>query len=218
MGLLTENVPAFAEFVAGISDAPAVVYAMVSVFLAPFIWNIIGRTEYRYHWLSKLAGSPRKGCYVLAAWIFGFSVFRDYLFVEAMRANPKSLVFAAGTAGAEWHYPVGVTLCAVGSVFVLSSYYRLKITGTYLGDYFGIFMSERVTAFPFSYLDDPMYTGATMCFLGQALEWNNAVGCFMAAWVWLVYKVATKGFEDAFTTEIYRQKELREQAAAGKQQ
>lgn len=34
--------------------------------------------------------------------------------------------------------------------------WRLGVVGTYLGDYFGILMEERVTAFPFNVMDDPM--------------------------------------------------------------
>lgn len=83
----------------------------------------------------------------------------------------------------------GYLLLAIGNVLVLSSMYRLGITGTYLGniqrnfqryfqkknidlgagDYFGILMKERVTKFPFSMIENPMYSGSTLCFLGTAL-------------------------------------------------
>lgn len=38
-----------------------------------------------------------------------------------------------------------------------------------LGDYFGILMDERVTSFPFSVNDDPMYNGTVLIFLGTAI-------------------------------------------------
>jgi len=47
----------------------------------------------------------------------------------------------------------------------------LGITGTYLGDYFGILMKERITGFPFNVTDDPMYNGGTLLFLGYALRY-----------------------------------------------
>ncbi|CAG8850313.1 31448_t:CDS:2, partial [Racocetra persica] len=56
-----------------------------------------------------------------------------------------------------------------GNTFVLSSMYALGITGTYLGDYFGILMDSRVTSFPFNVLENPMYYGSSMVFLSTAL-------------------------------------------------
>jgi phosphatidylethanolamine N-methyltransferase len=47
--------------------------------------------------------------------------------------------------------------------------WALGVTGTYLGDYFGILMSEMVTGFPFNVMSDPMYWGSSMCFVGVAL-------------------------------------------------
>jgi phosphatidylethanolamine N-methyltransferase len=43
------------------------------------------------------------------------------------------------------------------------------VTGTFLGDYFGILMSARVEGFPFNVLRDPMYVGSTLCFAATAL-------------------------------------------------
>ncbi len=60
-------------------------------------------------------------------------------------------------------------LFVVGAVFVGSSYLRLGITGTYLGDYFGILMEEKVTGFPFNVMSNPMYNGSAIIFLAQAL-------------------------------------------------
>ena len=210
--------PIVAAFVSGVTDPVAVVAAMAAVVGSPLIWNIIARSEYRTHWLTRLAGGKYRGCYALAVWIFTSSLYRDWLFAQACLENPSSLIFPAGHTALDYNLNVGRVLCAVGSILVLASYYRLGITGTYLGDYFGIYMKERVTAFPYTLFDDPMYTGATLAFLGQAVEWNSAVGVFLAVWVWLVYKIATKVFEDPFTTEIYRVKAEREAAEAKKAQ
>ena len=40
---------------------------------------------------------------------------------------------------------LAIVLFLLGSLFVLSSMYMLGITGTFLGDYFGILMDEMVT-------------------------------------------------------------------------
>lgn len=82
---------------------------------------------------------------------------------------------------------IGWGLVATGQVLVVTSIYALGITGqlchvmcsfeeceliiigTYLGDYFGILMSSRVTGFPFNLFSDPMYVGSTFAFLGGAI-------------------------------------------------
>jgi len=51
--------------------------------------------------------------------------------------------------------------------------WALGITGTYLGDYFGILMDARVTGFPFNVLENPMYIGSTMNFLGISLWYGT---------------------------------------------
>lgn len=60
-------------------------------------------------------------------------------------------------------------LFAIGQVFVVASHWALGITGTFLGDYFGILMDHRVEGFPFNVLRDPMYVGSTMSFAATAL-------------------------------------------------
>lgn len=97
---------------------------------------------------------------------------------------------------------LGYTLVASGQLFVLTSIYALGLTGTYLGDYFGILMSHRVTSFPFNVLRDPMYVGSTMCFLGMALVRGKPSGVGLSAIVWVVYMVAL-AFEGPFTDKIY---------------
>lgn len=64
---------------------------------------------------------------------------------------------------------VPVILFLVGQTFVVTSTWALGITGTFLGDYFGILMDHRVEGFPFNVLRDPMYVGSTMCFAAGAL-------------------------------------------------
>lgn len=47
--------------------------------------------------------------------------------------------------------------------------YALGVTGTYLGDYFGILMDDMVTGFPFNVVADPMYVGSGLSFFAVAL-------------------------------------------------
>lgn len=138
--------------------------ALLAVLLAPLIWNFIARFEYYTRILSKLFFRPIIATYALAAWIFFFSLYRDALFAVAMETQERldeldTPIFHA-FAGA---------LAVVGGVLVLASFLRLGVTGTYLGDYFGILMNEQVTGFPFTILEHPMYDGSTMIFLALAI-------------------------------------------------
>jgi phosphatidylethanolamine/phosphatidyl-N-methylethanolamine N-methyltransferase len=64
---------------------------------------------------------------------------------------------------------IPAALFVIGQTFVVTSTWSLGITGTFLGDYFGILMDARVEGFPFNVLRDPMYVGSTMCFAATAL-------------------------------------------------
>lgn len=95
---------------------------------------------------------------------------------------------------------------AVGNTLVLSSMWALGITGTYLGDYFGILMDEPVTGFPFNVSGAPMYVGSTFSFVGTALLYRCPAGFFLSALVWTCYSVALR-FEDPFTEMIYAKRD-----------
>jgi phosphatidylethanolamine/phosphatidyl-N-methylethanolamine N-methyltransferase len=81
----------------------------------------------------------------------------------------------------------GVILFLAGNVLVLTSMYALGITGTYLGDYFGILMDEKVEGFPFNVTGAPMYWGSTMSFLGTALYYGRAAGVVLTVQVFFMY-------------------------------
>ncbi|CAG8684127.1 4241_t:CDS:2, partial [Dentiscutata heterogama] len=79
-----------------------------------------------------------------------------------------------------------------GNTFVLSSMYTLGITGTFLGDYFGILMNSRVTSFPFNILENPMYYGSSMVFLATALWYACPAGILLTIWAFTVYLIALR--------------------------
>ena len=103
---------------------------------------------------------------------------------------------------------------AAGNVLVISSTWALGITGTFLGDYFGILQEKMVTGFPFNVTSAPMYHGSTLSFLGTALLYGKPAGILITAEVLLVYTVALQ-FENPFTSAIYAKRD-RERAAGGK--
>jgi phosphatidylethanolamine N-methyltransferase len=107
-------------------------------------------------------------------------------------------------------------LIACGNLLVLSSMWALGVTGTYLGDYFGIMMDDVVTGFPFNITDAPMYYGSTISFLGTAILFGKPAGILLTAEVLVVYLIALR-FEDPFTASIYA-KRAKEQKINGKKE
>jgi len=73
--------------------------------------------------------------------------------------------------------------------------WALGVTGTYLGDYFGILMDHIVTGFPFNVTGSPMYWGSTMSFLGTSLWFGKPAGLLLTLFVYVAYWVALK-FEE----------------------
>lgn len=108
---------------------PSFRIAIISICFNPIFWNIVARLEYKTHFLTKLAGGAKRGCYLLAITIFSLGILRDYLYEQALREQPTSAILNTNLFK-------GVALgCFIsGNVFVLSSMYALGVTGTYLGD------------------------------------------------------------------------------------
>ncbi|KAI5819692.1 phospholipid methyltransferase-domain-containing protein [Pyronema omphalodes] len=176
--------------------------AAASIAFNPIFWNIVARQEYHNRILTKLfGGNSRYGCYFLAFLIFSLGIIRDHLYHDALSSQPSLDILTTPTV----KY-TAIGLFAVGNVLVLTSMWALGLTGTYLGDYFGILMEKRVTGFPFSVTDAPMYHGSTLSFLGTALWYGKPAGVALTAWVWVMYWIALR-FEDPFTAEIYAKRD-----------
>lgn len=88
-----------------------------------------------------------------------------------------------------------MALFAVGNILVLSSMWALGLTGTYLGDYFGILMDEKVEGFPFNVTGAPMYWGSACSFLGTALYKGRTAGVLLTVEVFVMYLIALQ-FEE----------------------
>lgn len=80
----------------------------------------------------------------------------------------------------------------LGQLFVIASTWQLGITGTFLGDYFGILMDHRVEGFPFNVLNDPMYVGSTMTFVGASVWYESPAGLLITLYVYIVYVIALR--------------------------
>ncbi|CCC11150.1 hypothetical protein SMACR_03850 [Sordaria macrospora] len=176
----------------------------------PTFWNIVARREYRTKFLTRaFGGNAQVACYFLAATIFGLGLVRDFLYERALRDQPSHPLLE----GTNVNY-AAYALLGLGNLFVITSTLRLGITGTFLGDYFGILMDSIVTGFPFNVTSAPMYYGSTMSFLGTALLYGKPAGLLLTAWVLFVYIVAIQ-FENPFTAAIYAKRDKERAKAAG---
>ncbi|KAK3818414.1 MAG: phospholipid methyltransferase-domain-containing protein [Benniella sp.] len=184
--------------------------SMASIVFNPTFWNIVARKEYRSKFITRMfGGNGLYGCYALAATIFTLGLIRDAIFKYAIDRQPEAECMKNPVIQA-----IGLLLFGVGNLFVLSSMWVLGVTGTYLGDYFGILMEERVTSFPFNVNENPMYNGTVMIFMGTAIYSLRPAGIYLSCIVHLVYLVALR-FEGPFTTQIYLKRD-RDRAAAAK--
>lgn len=174
--------------------------AVLTIAFNPFFWNVVARWEQRTRKLSRTFRSPHLACYSLGGVILLLNVLRSHCFTQAMLSQPKMEGLDNLTT-----YFLGLSLLGVGTMFVLSSFFALGFTGTFLGDYFGILKEARVTTFPFSITDNPMYWGSTANYLGWALMHASPTGLLLTVVVALVYMVAIL-YEEPFTAEIYRHK------------
>ncbi|CAK7209920.1 Phosphatidyl-N-methylethanolamine N-methyltransferase [Sporothrix curviconia] len=182
-----------------------------SIAFNPTFWNIIARQEYHNKVLTRLfGGKSQTACYFLAATIFSLGIVRDLLYERALRHQPSHPLLETNEATY-----AGYALLALGNVLVISSTWQLGITGTFLGDYFGILMDDIVTGFPFNVTDAPMYYGSTMSFLGSALIYSKPAGVLITGFVLFVYLVALR-FENPFTAGIYAKRDAERAAAAKK--
>lgn len=176
-------------------------YSLGCIAFNPIFWNIVARAEFNTHFLTKICGGAKKGCYLLAFTIFSLGIYRDYVYHNALEQQPVYAPFLTSPL----IKAAAVGCFGFGNVLVLSSMYMLGVTGTYLGDYFGILMEDRVTGFPFNINDNPMYNGSTLCFLGTALWYAKPTGIIVSGLVFLMYRIACL-FEEPFTAKIYEEK------------
>lgn len=155
--------------------------AAVVIFLHPVLWNVIGRA---HHATRLFRRAPRFGVVLMAVWIFVVGLYRDVLFNVAIGNQQRDKVLYGSLS----MRLLGINCLVTGAILVLSSFYRLGFYGTYLGDYFGILMDEKISKFPFNILEDPMYDGSSLAFLGKAILGQSSAGVILSIWVYFVYR------------------------------
>lgn len=163
--------------------------ASFMIIMCPITWNIVARYEFHTKFFTKLCKNNK----VLAADVFAhilieMGIFRNYMFNRAVSNNP-TIQFSDNV---ELIISVfSYLLMFISFIIVAGSYWQLGIHGIYYADYFGILMDEKVTAFPYNILDNPLYVGAQMLFLSKALLNKSPTGIILFVLASIMYRVAS---------------------------
>lgn len=178
--------------------------ACVVVMINPLFWNIVSRYEYKTGTVSKMLGGPKRGCAALAACILSLNYLRTATFQKTVdqygywEPLNNNLVEA-----------LGYLVVAAGAILVLASAWKLGFFVSFMGDYFGLLLSDKVTGFPFNVVNDPMYFGSGLVYLGMALQHASIVGLVLTSCITVSYAVAIR-YEGPFTSQIYEEKKNRQ--------
>lgn len=179
--------------------------ACIIVMLNPLFWNIISRVEYHTHVVSKTAGGPKRGVALLAFGIVTFNYIRTKLFHKVIENNSTCAPMENSIFDL-----VGYLLILFGALLVISSSWKLGFFCSFMGDYFGILLDEKVTGFPFNVLEDPMYVGSGLVYLGFSFLHASIIGLILTGCIGLSYAIALL-FEQPFTAKIYAAKNGKEE-------
>ncbi|KAJ7731936.1 phospholipid methyltransferase-domain-containing protein [Mycena maculata] len=172
--------------------------SLLSIIFIPVAWTTVARNEYRNKTLTRMfRGNARYGCYFFAAIIFSAGLARDALYHRALADQPRRAMLPTPLDTL-----VPAALFLLGQTLVVTSTWALGITGTFHGDYFGIFMDHRAEGSPFKVLRDRMYKGSTLSFAAAALWYERPAGFLISLHVYGVYLIALR-FEEPFTDVIY---------------
>lgn len=184
--LLTASLPSL-----GVPFSSPLLRSLLATVWAPIGWNVFPRLEHRRRLLSSPLGGNRRLAHLLfAGYIVAFSALRERLFLAALAGGARLPVDEAAAGGA------GAALLAAGALLSGAGFARLRVRGTYMGEYFGFRRGRLLTGFPFSVARDPMYTGSALMHFGYAVRERSGVGLYLAVVTAGAYWVAARIFEE----------------------
>jgi phosphatidylethanolamine N-methyltransferase len=184
---------------------PRFITTVIMIIICPITWNLFARIEFNTKYFSKLAGDNVLAADIFAHILIEMGIFRNYMFKVTVD-HQKSVDFSTVY---ELEFKLaGYIFAGIGSFLVAMSFYRLGIHGIYYADYFGILMKEKVTAFPYNYIENPLYVGASLIFAGKAIEARSASGVVLTILAIFMYKIASI-LENPMTNLIYSQENIK---------
>lgn len=180
------------------------IVTMLMIILCPITWNLFARYEFHTKYFTKLAGDNRLAADIFAHVLIEMGIFRNYMFSRTIKSQPH---FDLGDYEC-FTAVISYVLIVIGGGLVFMSFYRLGIHGIYYADYFGILMKEKVTAFPYNILDNPLYVGSESLFIGMSLLHRSPSGFFLTFVAWVMYKFASV-LENPLTELIYSEENIK---------
>ena len=147
-------------------------------------WIVIPQLEYRYNIISRFTNKD-KG---IANDFFAFSLIqtgalRSLYFENAIKESIK-IEYGPYAILVEI---LSAIMIVSGFIIIMMTFARMGIRGMYFGDYFGFLFKEKITAFPFSHLNDPQYFGTTTLFTGYSLFYHSPAGLVLTVLTYLLY-------------------------------
>ena len=190
----------FVETVQDFVQNKKALIACVIVMINPLFWNIVSRYEYKTRTVSKVLGGPKRGCAALGACILTLNYLRTATFHNTVDQYGYWEPLNNDVVEA-----LGYLIVAAGSLLVISSSWKLGFFVSFMGDYFGLLLNSKVTGFPFNVVNDPMYFGSGLVYLGLALQHASIVGLVLTGCIAVSYGIAVR-FEGPFTAQIYNER------------
>lgn len=175
------------------------IIAAFMIIICPITWNLVARLEFHTKIFSNLAGDNKLAADVFAYVLIEMGFVRNYLYTNCLKNQPQ-MEFSENVE--LMLLLASYLIISSGVILNIGSFYRLGIPGIYYADYFGLLMTEKVTAFPYNVLDNPLYVGSTLIFFGTATLYKSATGILLTLLVWVMYKFASL-LENPMTDLIY---------------
>lgn len=155
-------------------------------FLCFMSWIVFPHLQFKYKLISRLFGNDLgRACDFLAYYLMYIGTIRNHVFNEAIDRN---LHIEYG----KFEIPlvtISFPMMAIGLVLIFGSFYRLKMRNMYFGDHFGFLFEEKITSFPYNYVDNPQYVGTTLFFLGYSVFKHSPAGMFISLVIFVLYKI-----------------------------
>jgi phosphatidylethanolamine N-methyltransferase len=175
------------------------ILAAFMIIICPVTWNLVARLEFYTKIFSNFAGDNKLAADVFAYVLIEMGFVRNIIYTNCLKSQ-RQLEFSENTELVQ--LIISYLIIAMGLILDVGSFYRLGIPGIYYADYFGILMTEKVTAFPYNVLNNPLYVGSTLIFFGTALLYKSPSGLLLTLLVWIMYKFASV-LENPMTDLIY---------------
>ncbi len=158
-------------------------WSIFHAFLNFALWMIVPHLEFKYKIISRFTKDAGRANDFFSFFLIHTGALRNLAFNEAIN---KGLKLSYGSFALPLEI-LGALMAAAGSIIIIFTFFRMGIRGMYFGDYFGFLFKEKITAFPFSHLDNPQYVGTTSFFLGCSIYYHSPCGAILTLLTYALY-------------------------------